>query len=222
MFSVVQSQQLEIKTHIKVLASSIFLASFVAVGCAFEESRDPAERIHEAPAAQSDVGYLLGRIVRLSFTDQARTPFAEIHIVSRETRIHRPGTEYWYVNRAASSLLGTYALDVTTEDVDADPPDPDYPNEQRFTEVEFPTTGWGAGWTSDPHSFGTLLGDGSGAYLRFATTTTGDVSRVAWYQVIPDAQAPRWLTLDGRFVAGGASASVPSGYRGYDIDQAAP
>jgi hypothetical protein len=195
------------------------LTSLLAAGCAPEDDADPTG---EAEQAQIQFGPQLARVVRLVFADTARTPFAEIHIVSAPTALHQPGLEYWYVNRDATRLLATTPLDISVTDFTIDPPDPDYPNEQTFTQTEFPTSGWGSGFSVDPLSYGKLFGNGSGLYLRLATTTSGDVSRVAWYQVIPATQSPQWLTPSGHFVSSGSSVIVGRGYRGYDIDQAAP
>ncbi len=197
----------------------IALASLFAAGCA-PEGADADEQTGEAQAPQIIEGRELVRVVRLVFADTARTPFAEIHIATQQTARYQPGVEYWHVNRDATRLLATTSLDIGVTDVTAEPPDPDYPNEQRFTEIEYPTSGWGSGWTTDPLSYGRLLGNGSGVYLRLATSTSGDVTRVGWYQVIPSTASPQWLTPSGRFVSSGGSVIVGGGYRGYDIDQA--
>ncbi|APR75807.1 Hypothetical protein A7982_01154 [Minicystis rosea] len=200
------------------LALSILVPLALAAGCAPAEVDDEAigsadqRQVVEGPGA---------RVVRLTFTDHAHTPFAEIQIVSTATSQHQPGIEYWYVNRGAAGLLGSVPLDAVTVDLTADPPDPDYPDEQRFTQIEYPTSGWGTGWTSDPLSFGTLLGDGAGQYLRLSVTRSGDVSRVAWYQVIAMTNTPAYLTPSGRF-SSVTGISVGSGFRGYAIDQTVP
>jgi len=199
----------------------LVLVTLLAAGCAPDDTSSP-EDVAEAREQQLDPGYLNARRFRFTFSDRLRTPFAEVHVLNRPAGGRVPGTEYWYVNRSATGLLATTPLDVAVDDLTVDPPEPDYPNEQAFTEVEFPTSGWGSGWTTDPLSYGRLLGNGSGIYLRLATSTSGDVTRVAWYQVIPSTQTPHYLTPSGHFVSSGGSVPVPSGYRGYDIDQLAP
>ena len=194
--------------------------SLLAAGCALD-AESAEGLVDEADQSQIMLSPLLSRVVVMTFNDRAHTPFAEVHTVTAPTATHVPGTEYWYVNRASLGLLSTHSLDIATQDRTIDPPDPDYPSMQTFTEVQFPTSGWGSAWTTDPLSYGTLRGNGSGKYLRIATNTAGNVSRVGWYQVIPMTQSPAWLTPSGHF-SKLTGLSVPSGYRGYDIDQAAP
>lgn len=204
------------------LFSPLVLVSLLAAGCAEGGTDGPEEATSEARQAQIGIGFLDARRVRFTFADRSHTPFAELHVLNRPMGGRVPGTEYWYVNRAATSLLATTPIDIAVEDLTADPPDPDYPDEQSFTQIEFPTSGWGSGWTADPLSYGTLLGNGDGLHFRLATSRSGDVTRVAWYQVIPATQSPQYLTPSGHFVSSGDRVSVPSGYRGYDIDQTVP
>lgn len=198
------------------------LVSLVAAGCALDGAEGAEDAPGEARSAQLDPGFLNARRLRFTFADRARTPFAEVHILNHASGGRVPGVEYWYVNRAATGLLATSSLDLTVSDVTIDPPIPDYPSTQAFTEVEYPTSGWGSGWTTDPLGYGRLFGNGNGVYLRLATSTSGDLSRVAWSQVIPMTQSPVYLTPSGHFVGYTGGAPVPGGYRGYDIDQAVP
>jgi hypothetical protein len=203
-----------------LLFSSILVGSLLSAGCAL----DPEEPTGDAQERQVSPWRDGTRRITMTFADTAVTQFATIIIVSRTNGTFQPGNEYWYVNRDALGLLGSTALDISVADYRTGGlDDPSYVHEQQFTEVEFPTSGWGSAWTSDPLSGGTLLGDGSSIYLRVTTGTSGNVSRVAWYQVIPTTQSPQYLVPSGRFsVYSGGSVSVPTGYRGYDIDQAVP
>ncbi|APR75808.1 Hypothetical protein A7982_01155 [Minicystis rosea] len=202
---------------------TIALASFTSTACV-AGPEDADERTAEVGQDQLDpqVHTWLQHI--FTFADGPRTPFAVVTVVNRETRQYQPGIEYWVVNRDALGLLGLHPLDVTSRDATsaADPPDPDYLDAQRFTQIEFPTSGWGTSWTVDPLSGGALYEDGNGIGLRLFTSTTGNVSEIAWYQVIPSTQGPRYLAPGGRFSPLGTSVSVPRGYLGYDIDQVVP
>lgn len=202
---------------------TIALSSLLATACVAGPG-DADERTAEVAQREIMPDVHDWRQYIFTFADSSHTPFAVATVVSRATTSYQPGTEYWFVNRSALGLLGSYALDITTSDGSGtiDPPNPDYPSEQTFTQVEYPTSGWGSSWSSDPLSGGVLYDDGNGTGLRLFVSTTGTVSEVAWYQVIPSTQSPRYLTPGGRFSVNGTSMSVPRGYSGYDIDQAVP
>lgn len=194
-------------------------AALLATGCVAGD--DAGERAGQAVEAQVP-WYKVWRSVELTFADRARTPLAVMVVVSRQMGDYQPRTEYWYVNRAALGELGTAALEITTTDFDRGAPsDPGYASEQAFTQIEFPTSGWSSPWTTDPLGGGALYQGGGGISLRITTSTTGQVSRVAWYQVIPATASPQWITPSGSFAVGGASVTVPAGYAGYDIEQPA-
>jgi hypothetical protein len=204
-----------------LLLSFLALTSVLAAGCAVEPA-DDTDFPAGAHEQQIDTGWTSVRRVTMTLADRAHTPFATVIMVSRATGTFQPGVEYWYVNRDAVSLLGGAPLDITTTDYSTGGlEDPHYRNEQTFSQIQFPTSGWGSGWTSDPLSGGKLLGDGVSTYVRVTADPPGEnVTDVAWYQIIPATQSPRWLTPSGRF-SPATGVYVPTGYLGYDIDQPA-
>jgi hypothetical protein len=160
------------------------------------------------------------RSVVLTFQDGRNTPFATIYLFDKALGSFSTSNEYWYVNPASLSLLGSKPLLATTTDYDTTtaPSDPKYTNEQSFT---LPVaSNWGSGWTTDPLSGGSLYTTSGGLGLRVTSATNPTrVTSIAWYQVIPSGNTPVNLTPSGTFNVAGFSVTVPSGDLGYDISE---
>lgn len=195
------------------------------VGCAPVDAADGEEQVEEAQQAQIDPGLKAWREVTLTFTDPASTALATVYVVNYPLGGYLTGMEYWYVNLDSVDLIGLYPLDIVTVDQRdrVVPLDPGYPREQGFSLPEFPESGWGPWWTTDPVGGGSLYSGPNRISLRL-TPSSGSTSleRITWYQVIANTATPYNLTPSGVFTLGASSVTVPSGYRGYDVSQAIP
>ena len=194
-------------------------------GCAPAEPGDGEEQVDEAQQAQVDPGSKTWRQVSMTFTDPASTALATIYVFNYPLGGYLPGTEYWHVNLDAVELVGRYPLDVVTEDQRhrVAPSNPGYPREQGFSLPEFPESGWGPWWSSDPVGGGSLYSGPDRVSLRLTPSSDlASLESVTWYQVIASTATPYNVTPDGEFTLGASSVTVPSGYRGYSVSQATP
>lgn len=198
------------------------VGAFCFTGCAPADPADGEEQVDEAQQAQLDPGDKTWRQVTLTFGDPASTPLATVYVFNYQLGDYRTGTEYWHVNLDSVELIGRYPLDIVSTDQRARmiPPDPGYPSEQGFSLPEFPEGGWGAWWSSDPVSDGTLYSGPGRISLRLTKTDSpSSLDSVTWYQVIANTATPYNITPNGTFTFGGSSVAVPSGYRGYNVSQ---
>ncbi len=201
------------------------VGALCVTGCAPAEPGDGDEQVDEAQQAQVDPGLKVWREVTMRFTDPASTALATVYVFNYPLGGYLTGTEYWYVNLDAVDLIGQYSLDVVTADQHnrAVPPDPGYPSEQGFSLPEFPESGWGPWWSSDPVSDGWLYSGPNRISLRLTPSRSStSLERITWYQVIASTATPDNVTPSGAFTLGASSVTVPSGYRGYDVSQATP
>jgi hypothetical protein len=192
-------------------------------GCAPVDATDGEEQVDEAQQAQIDPGLRVWRQMTLNFADPSSTAFATVYVFNSALGPYQTGTEYWHVNLDSVDLIGRYPLDIVSTDQRdrVAPPDPGYPSEQGFSLPEFPESGWGPWWSSDPVSGGSLYSGPNRISLRLtASTSPASLERVTWYQVIASTATPYNLTPNGAFTLGASSVTVPSGYRGYDVSQA--
>ena len=200
----------------------VALAMTCLVGCSGgPEDDQPSASVAQLEQPQIDTGTLQWRLVTFRFQDWARTPFAAVFLFNKDTGKYLQGHEYWFVNTASLSLLGTSGLSVntTTSSSPTPPSDPGYANEQSFELAA--STKWGSGWTTDPLTGGKLYTASSGQALR-VTQGQNKVTSIAWYQVIPTSEKPKQLTPSPSFSVGGWSVPVPTGSVGFDISQTVP
>lgn len=170
--------------------------------------------------AQIDSGNLNWRQINLVFNDSQSTRLAVVYVFNQAMGSFSTGTEYWYVNEGAISLLGSHAIVISHTDSSGTtaPPDPSFSMEQRFTLAE--NVSWGSSWSSDPVSGGTLHSGPGGMYLRISKALIGSIlTRVVWYQVLASGSSPANITPNGTFSVVSGSVTPPSGYVGYDISQ---
>jgi hypothetical protein len=180
------------------------------------ETREVPDR--RVKTAQIDPGSTVWRQVVLNFADS--TAFATVYVFNQPLGHFVPGREYWYVNLGSLGDLGNQALSISVTDQisRSAPPDPGYASEQRFILNE--NASWGAGWTSDPVSGGSLYtgfdANGNPQGLRVHAGTK--VSSIAWYQVLASG-SPVNITPGTSFSTAEGSMSVPPGCTGYDVNQ---
>jgi hypothetical protein len=202
-----------------------FVSASCFTGCAPADPADGEEQIEEAQQAQVDPGEKAWRQVTLTFSDLAATPFATIYVFNKTLNGYKTGIEYWYVNLGSVDMIGQYSLDIVSTDQRATvfPPPPRYDDQQGFSLPEFPESGWGEWWSSDPVNEGSLYSGPDQISLRL--TTAGSPARldsVTWYQVIASTATAYNITPSGNFTLGAPSVQVPSGYRGYNVSQTTP
>lgn len=201
------------------------VSAFCFTGCAPVDPADGEEQVDEAQQAQIDPGEKTWREVTLAFGDQASTKLATVYVFNYPFGSYLTGTEYWYVNLDSVELIGRYPLDIVSADQRSrvPPTDPGYPREQGFSLPEFPESGWGPWWSSDPVSGGWLYSGPNRVSLRLTPSSNmASLETITWYQVIASTATPYNVTPNGAFTLGASSVTVPSGYRGYDVSQATP
>ena len=202
-----------------------FVGASCFTGCAPVEPADGEEQVDEAQQAQLDPGERVWRRVTLTFTDPVHTQLGTVYVFNQAIGGFQTGTEYWYVNLDGVSLIGQYSLKLVSADqrTTAVPPQPGYASMQGFSLPEFPTTGWGTWWSSDPVSGGSLYSGPDQVSLRLTKTSSpASLDSVTWYQVIASTATAYNITPSGNFTLGASSVTVPSGYRGYNVSQATP
>ena len=199
-----------------------FVGASCFTGCAPADPADGEEPIDEARQAQIDPGESVWREVTLTFSDPASTRLATVYVFNKKIGGYQDGTEYWYVNLDSLYMLGHYSLDIASTDQRATPvpPPPRYARAQGFSLPEFPESGWGTSWSSDPVSGGTLYTGPEQISLRLtATGYPASLDSVTWYQVTPRATPAYNITPSGKFTLGASSMTVPAGYGGYSVSQ---
>jgi hypothetical protein len=181
-----------------------------------------ADEPPRAEPQQLDPGTKVWRQVTLTFADG--TPLATIYVFNRALGSYVTGHEYWYVNRSALVELGKSNLSIraTDESTTTPPSDPGYANEQRFVLNE--NVSWGAGWTTDPYSTGSLYtgADPSGNPLALRLfTSSSRITTVVWYQAGTDGGCSVCtnITPAGTFSMSSGAWTLPPGYVGHDIAQ---
>ncbi len=92
------------------------VGALCVTGCAPAEPGDGDEQVDEAQQAQIDPGLKGWREVTMTFADPASTALATVYVFNYPLGGYVTGTEYWYVNLDAVSLIGRYSLDVVTAD----------------------------------------------------------------------------------------------------------
>lgn len=142
--------------------------------------------------------------------------FAELLVIGEaDVGEFRAGREYWYVDSSHLGELGQDNLVIETTSGLTDPPEPS--GDQEFTQ---PVSATWMRFTSDPVSGGYLY-DGDGQHLRIAVSS-GEVSRITWYQTLPTNEDPENLVLDPVMEVGSGSVGVPTGEYGYYVDAVIP
>ncbi len=169
---------------------------------------------------QIDSGTDNVRIITMTFPDGS--PLATIYMLNVALGGYETGREYWFVNNGTiAGKLGADALTVSIVDSNTTTPsDPGYSPEQRFSQPQSPTGGWGSGWTTDPISGGDLYAGPNNTYLRLVVSTGSPavITRVVWYQVLSGG-SPANINPAGSWSVGTGSVPVPSGSTGYSIAQ---
>ncbi len=169
---------------------------------------------------QLDSGTSIWRCILMM--DQTGTPIATIYIFNQAIGSYLTGKEYWFVNRGQLGSVGTSTLTLNVSDSSSStaPADPGYTTEQRFSQPQTPTGGWGAGWTTDPISGGDLYAGPNGTYLRLflSAGSPAVVTRVVWYQVLASG-TPANINPAGSWTVSSGAVPVPSGSTGYSIAQ---
>jgi hypothetical protein len=169
---------------------------------------------------QIDPSYDIWRKITMTFA--SGTPLATIYVFNWPLGSYVIGTEYWYVNTGALSLLGREGLNMvaTNEPNFNTPSPPGYTNQQSIQLPE--NVSWGTGWTVDPVSGGSLYAAGAGGiYLRLTRNPLNPalLNRITWYQVLTTGATPSNITPTGAYSIAGASVPVTAGHSGYDISQ---
>ncbi len=172
--------------------------------------------------AQIDGGNDVWRSIQMVCADTGAA-IAQVHIYNEIIGSFQTGIEYWYVCRSNLSRLGSAGVNITVTDSNSrtGPSDPGYSPEQKFSQAQNPSGGWGTGWTTDPVSGGHLYTGPNGSYFRIKLSTDSPpiITYVAWYQVLSSG-SPANLDPTGSWtVNSSGSVSVPSGSTGYDINQ---
>lgn len=200
-----------------------FVGASCFTGCAPVDPADGEEKIDELQQAQLDPGDRVWRKVTMTFANPATTPLATVYVFNQPLSGYQIGTEYWYVNLDSVNLVGQYSLNIVSADQpsSAVPPQPGYSSMQGFSLPEFPESGWGTWWSSDPVSGGSLYSGPNQISLRLTKTSSpASLDSVTWYQVLASTATAYNITPNGSFTLGASSVTVPSGYRGYNVSQA--
>lgn len=216
-------------THLATRRSNTLVAvlaiagSCLATGCVVG---DPTDEETDGPVVTArqreiDSGTRVWRKYLMTLNDTAHTQLATVYLFNQVLGSYVPGTEYWFVNGNATSMIGRYALTISVADSisTTPPPDPSYASEQSFTLSQ--SSSWGTGWSSDPVAGGTLYNGPNHLSLRLVTSTGSapTITEIAWYQAIPSGNTAANFTPIGVFSAGSSSFAVPPGYLGYDINE---
>ncbi len=171
---------------------------------------------------QLDGGSKGWRTIQMVCADDGAA-IATVYVFNEIIGTYQPGIEYWYVARSNLTRIGSVGLVISVTDTDSRtaPSDPGYSPEQKFQQVQNPSGGWGAGWTTDPVSGGYLYSGPSNYNVRFklSTSTPPTVTYVTWYQVLASGSPANIDPAGSWTVDSLGSVSVPSGSTGYDINQ---
>ncbi|WP_437933795.1 hypothetical protein [Sorangium sp. So ce341] len=192
-----------------VLLSVVVCSSLFAPGC-YLADEGASEEVGEAASPQLEPDRWAWRLFKLSV---GGVPFARaLAIGGANMGNYTADTEYWYVDPAALSALGTKNIVFTHSGGDSYPPSQRGPQSFALPR-EVP---WEA-FQTDPVSGGALYRKDN-VYLRITKNQSG-ITRLTWYQVLADG-VPTNIVPSGTFVPVRGPVSVPSGHVGYHIDQA--
>lgn len=208
-----------------LLSFSGFLGATLLSGCALGPAEEGDELIGAAEQRQLIPTHssLDWRKFTLRHSSSTGNELAVVFVMTNTVNSFNAGTEYWYVDQAILGSLSANNIYISYTDGSGSPSTPSYSNMQSFSVAGSPVGGWGAGWTSDPHSgLGKLYQNGSYS-LRLQTSGSGSsttVTAVAWYQVIPMADTPANILPSATFsYNSGGTVAVATNYRGYAINQ---
>jgi hypothetical protein len=185
----------------------------LSIGCVAPEEPDTGE----ARQAQMDNGTHVWKKHYLYFEECGyNCAFAELLVIGdSQVGVYRANTEYWFVHDDHIGRLGVQDLAIETTWGSSNPPSPS--GDQEFTQ---PVAATWSRFLSDPVSGGYLY-DSDNQHLRIGITS-GQVSRLTWYQTIPQNETPENLVLGSSAEVGSGSVGIPSGEYGYYADAMIP
>ncbi|XXY51407.1 hypothetical protein WME91_09715 [Sorangium sp. So ce269] len=192
-----------------ILLGAFVCSSLFTAGC-YATYEGDAEEVGEVASPQLDPD---GRPWRLFNLTVGGTLLARALVIGdSDVGNYSAATEYWSVGTAALPALGTKNLVFSYTNGSSTPPSQS--GAQTFV---LPRDVAWSSFTTDPVSGGSLYKKDD-VYLRIAKSSNG-LTRLTWYQVLPSGAVAANIVPSGTFSPVSGPVSVPSGHRGYYIDQ---